>query len=106
VGVLISGTIRREDFRMSATSFSTLDLAGDPTAWDGSECEAGTSWRQRRELVDRYSLRGRLGVVGATFAALGLRVAAATARTDAVFPFALRAVLACLGDSFTWAVSM
>ena len=30
VGVLISDTIRREDFRMSATSFSTLDLAGDP----------------------------------------------------------------------------
>jgi hypothetical protein len=53
-----------------------------------------------------YLLRGRLGVVGATLEAFGLRVVAATARTDAVFPFPLRAALICLGDSFTWEFSM
>ena len=54
-----------------------------------------------------HLLPGRFGVVGIDFEALAvdLPVAAATARVEAVFPFALRAALTCLGDSFASAIS-
>jgi hypothetical protein len=53
-----------------------------------------------------YILCGRLGVAGSGFEplALDLLVRTATARIEAVFPFALRAALTCLGDSFTSAM--
>ena len=47
----------------------------------------------------KYLPLGRLGVVG-NFEALGRRVAEATARAEAVFPFALRAAPTCLIELF------
>ena len=48
----------------------------------------------------KYLPLGRLGVVGGAFEALGLRVAEATARAEAVFPLALRAALTCFTELF------